>query len=45
MPLKSGSSKTVIQANIQQLIREGYPPKQAAAIAYDHAKKGRKKRP
>ena len=39
MPLKSGSSKEIISANIAELIRSGYPKDQAAAIAYDHAKK------
>lgn len=34
MPLKSGSSKKVIQENIRELISSGYDPKQAAAIAY-----------
>ena len=42
MPLKSGSSKKDIQANIGELISSGYPPKQAAAIAYDKARKSRR---
>lgn len=37
MPLKSGKSKSVIQSNIIQLIREGYSTDQAIAIAYDKA--------
>lgn len=37
MPLQSGPSKEVVQANIEKLIREGYEPKQAAAIAYSKA--------
>ena len=37
MPLRRGSSRDVISANIRQLIAEGYPPDQAAAIAYDKA--------
>ena len=37
MPLKRGSGRDVISANIRQLISEGYPPDQAAAIAYDKA--------
>lgn len=41
MPLKSGKSQKVISENIAELIRSGYPPKQAAAIAYDKAGKGR----
>lgn len=34
MPLKRGSSRKVISQNISKLRREGYPPDQAAAIAY-----------
>jgi len=39
MPLKTGSSNKTISSNIAKLIREGYPKKQAAAIAYDKAEK------
>ena len=39
MPLRKGKSKQVIAENIRTLIREGKPPKQAAAIAYDQARK------
>jgi uncharacterized protein len=34
MPLKSGSSAKTRSENIAELIRSGYPPKQAEAIAY-----------
>jgi len=44
MPLKVGSSKAVISFNIGKLIEEGYPRKQAVAIAMDKAGKGRKKK-
>lgn len=44
MPLKKGSSKKTISANIQKLIDEGYDPKQAAAIAYKQGKEGKAKR-
>ena len=44
MPLLKGSSKKVIQANIAKLIKEGYDVKQATAIAYSEAKKGKKKK-
>ena len=39
MPLKPGRSKQTIAENIRKLIREGYTPKQAAAIAYEEARK------
>jgi len=42
MPLKTGSSDKTIAANIRQMIKEGYKPSQAAAIAY--AKAGRSKK-
>lgn len=43
MPLMEGSSKKTIGSNIGKLITEGYPKKQAAAIAYSTAGKSRKK--
>jgi len=42
MPLKSGSSKKVIQQNIRTEIKHGKPADQASAIAYDKAGKSRK---
>ena len=42
MPLKKGRSKKTISSNIGELRRSGYPPAQAAAIAYDKAGKSRK---
>lgn len=42
MPLKQGRSQKVISTNIAELRRAGYPPKQAAAIAYDKAGKAKK---
>lgn len=43
MPLMPGRSKQVIAKNIRTLIREGRPPKQAAAIAYEESRKRRKR--
>lgn len=41
-PLESGSSQKVISRNIRRLVKEGRPVKQAAAIAYKKAGKGRR---
>ena len=43
MPLKSGSSKEVISANIAELIRSGRSREQAVAIAMRHAGKSKPK--
>ena len=43
MPMKKGYGKQAIAENIRLLIREGRPPKQAAAIAYEKAREERRK--
>lgn len=44
MPLSRGTSKRTIRRNTDKLIREGYPPKQAYAIANDVARRSRRRR-
>jgi uncharacterized protein YdaT len=43
MPLLKGKSKKTMGKNIRSLLSEGYPQKQAVAIAYSKAGKSRKK--
>lgn len=42
MPLKRGSSDETRSENIAEMIRSGYPRKQAAAAAYRQQRKSRR---
>ncbi len=44
MPLKKGSSKKVISANISELRHSGRPEKQSIAIAMSEAGKSKQKK-
>lgn len=44
MPLAKGKSKKTISSNIARLRREGYPGKQAVAIAYSEAGESKSKK-
>lgn len=44
MPLQEGKSKETIKRNIAELIRSGYPKKQAVAIAFSKAGLSRDKK-
>lgn len=44
MPLSNDTSRKGTEGNIAELIRSGYPKRQAVAIAFSHRKQVRKKK-
>ena len=44
MPLKKGSSRSVVSSNISELERSGRPHKQSIAIALSQARKSKRHR-
>ncbi len=42
MPLKKGYSKTVVNTNTKELIKAGYKPSQASAIAHENARRDKR---
>lgn len=43
MPLKPGSDKATINANIREMVKSGHPVRQAVAAALSNARRGKKK--
>jgi len=44
MPLTKGKTKKAVSSNVKKLKKEGFPQKQAVAIALNTAGKGRRKK-
>lgn len=44
MPLERGSSKETFSRNVSEMVRSGYPQKQALAAAYRQKRKSSRKK-
>jgi hypothetical protein len=42
MPLKEGSSRETVSSNIREMVRSGYPRRQAVAASLDTARRSRR---
>jgi hypothetical protein len=45
MPLKKGTSKATVSGNIREMVKAGYPQKQAVAASLDTARRSGAKIP
>lgn len=45
MPLKKGKSDKIVSANIREMIKAGYPQKQAVAASLETARRSPGKKP
>lgn len=45
MPLKKGSGQKVVSSNIREMVKSGYPQRQAVAAALDTARRSGAKIP
>ena len=44
MPLKKSSSKKAVSENIREMVKSGYPQKQAVAASLDNQRRAKKKK-
>lgn len=44
MPLRKGTSRATFSSNVREMVRAGYPQKQAVAAAYSQQRRSGRKR-